>query len=133
MERIQLSGCAIINGDKLLLIWKRKHGHYEFPGGKVRPGETNEQAALRETKEELGVDVDLIRYICYKEFHIDNKDFRSHKFFAKIKEGQKPKVMEPEVSREIIWLPMREYKEYSVAPNVKELCEDFIQGKLDLS
>ena len=54
MKRIQLSGCAIIKEGKLLLIWKKKHNHYEFPGGKVEEGETLEQTAVRETKEEIG-------------------------------------------------------------------------------
>jgi len=30
--RIQLSGCAIVNEqEELLLLWKKKHQHYEFP------------------------------------------------------------------------------------------------------
>ncbi|MBI5230112.1 MAG: hypothetical protein HY981_02320 [Candidatus Magasanikbacteria bacterium] len=35
MEWIQLSGCAIIKDEKLLLLWRGKQGHYGFPGGKV--------------------------------------------------------------------------------------------------
>lgn len=132
MNRIQLSGCAIINNGKLLLIWKKKHNHYEFPGGGVEDGETLIQTALRETKEEIGCDVKIIKYLGYKEFHIDNKDFKSHKYLAQIPSGQIPKVMEPELFRDIFWLPMKQYKEYSVAPNVKDFCKDYINGKLDV-
>ena len=129
-DRIQLSGCAIIDDGKLLLIWKRKQGHYEFPGGKVRPGETLLQTALREVKEELGCDVEIIRYLGFKDFVHSGKYFRSHKFLATIKKGQKPRVAEPKVFRNLAWLPMRDYKKYSVAPNVKLVCEDYISGKL---
>ena len=132
MKRIQLSGCAIIKEGKLLLIWKKKHNHYEFPGGKVEEGETLEQTAVRETKEEIGCDVELIKYLGYEDFHIDGKDFRSHVYLAKIKKGQKPKVMEPKLFRDVFWLPIRKYKKYCVAPNVKQFCEDYIKGKLDL-
>ena len=132
MKRIQNSGCAIIEDGKLLVLWRIKHHHYEFPGGKVKPGETLEEAAKRETLEEIGCDVELIKYLCYKDFHIEGKDFRSHKYLARIKEGQIPRVMEPDNFRKIFWLPMRKYHNYSVAPNLKEFCEDYINSKLDL-
>ncbi|MEK6960574.1 MAG: NUDIX hydrolase [Nanoarchaeota archaeon] len=132
IDRIQNSGCAIIDGDKLLLLWKIKRNHYEFPGGKVEPGESLEQAALRETKEELGCDVELIRYLCFKDFTVEGRHFRSHKFLAKIAQGQTPRVNEPTKFSHLFWLPMKEYKSYSVAPNVKEFCEDYIEGKLVL-
>ena len=34
-------------------------GHWSFPKGHVEPGETEEQTALREIKEETGIDVEL--------------------------------------------------------------------------
>ncbi len=132
MEIINLSGCVIIENDKLLLIWKNKHNHYEFPGGKVDAGETFEQTALREAKEEIDCEVKIIKYLGCKEFHIDDRDFRSHKYLAQIPKGQVPKIMEPEIFRDVFWLPIKDYKNYSVAPNVKEFCEDYINGKLEL-
>ncbi len=53
----------LLKDDQIALIERhRADQHYfTFPGGHVEPGETPEQAAIRETKEELGIDVTIQR------------------------------------------------------------------------
>ncbi|WP_019629498.1 NUDIX domain-containing protein [Actinomadura atramentaria] len=56
-------GAAIISGGRLLAAQRAEPpalaGGWEFPGGKVDPGETDEVALVRECREELDVDVVL--------------------------------------------------------------------------
>ncbi|WP_027342672.1 (deoxy)nucleoside triphosphate pyrophosphohydrolase [Hamadaea tsunoensis] len=56
-------GAAIIEGDRVLACERsdppETAGRWEFPGGKVEPGETEEQALIRECWEELGVHVTI--------------------------------------------------------------------------
>jgi len=58
--------CAIIErDDRVLLAQRPAHKHlalkWEFPGGKVEPGETAEAAIVREIREELSCDVRVVR------------------------------------------------------------------------
>jgi 8-oxo-dGTP diphosphatase len=57
-----VSACALIDADGRVLLAKRPPGRpleglWEFPGGKVEPGETPEAALVRELDEELGIKV----------------------------------------------------------------------------
>ena len=115
--KIQLSGCVIINNkEELLLLWKKKHKHYELPGGKVEQGENLEGTAIRECKEELGVNVKIIKYLGYEDFEINNLLFQSHKYLANIENNQIPKVNEPKIFGKLFWLPIKKYQNYSCAP-----------------
>src|ERR1700757_1090445 len=54
--------CALVDTDKRVLIAQRPPGRpmaglWEFPGGKIEPGERPEQTLIRELKEELGIGV----------------------------------------------------------------------------
>ena len=57
-----VAACALIDTDGRVLLARRPEGKkmaglWEFPGGKLHPGETPEAALIRELKEELGIDV----------------------------------------------------------------------------
>ncbi|TBL78922.1 NUDIX hydrolase [Paenibacillus thalictri] len=58
-----VSAAAIVLNDKneILLIRGPERG-WEMPGGQVEEGESLTQAAIRETKEESGVDIEIIRF-----------------------------------------------------------------------
>jgi 8-oxo-dGTP pyrophosphatase MutT (NUDIX family) len=58
---IRVIAAVISRGDELFVcqrpLHKRHGGLWEFPGGKCEPGESDTDAARRELREELGVDV----------------------------------------------------------------------------
>lgn len=59
--------CGIIQEKDTYVIAKRNsdvhNNKWEFPGGKVERRETREEALIREMKEELGIDIRIIRYL----------------------------------------------------------------------
>lgn len=60
MERQFTATVYIVENQKVLLIFHRKHGKWLPPGGHVDPNEIPTQAALREVREETGLEVELI-------------------------------------------------------------------------
>ena len=60
-ERVRVAAAVIRKGGRVLLTRRPPGGplglQWEFPGGKIEPGETVQQALVREIHEELGVEV----------------------------------------------------------------------------
>ncbi|MEG0950104.1 MAG: NUDIX domain-containing protein, partial [Bacteroidales bacterium] len=59
---------AVLHQEETYFATQRGYGEFEglweFPGGKIEPGESHEVALKREIQEELGVDIALERHIC---------------------------------------------------------------------
>ena len=59
-------GGVVIHDGKVLLLYKNQNGRYMgwvLPKGTVEPGETYQQTALREGKEETNSDAEIVKYI----------------------------------------------------------------------
>jgi 8-oxo-dGTP diphosphatase / 2-hydroxy-dATP diphosphatase len=72
----QLTLCIIHNGDKVLLGMKKRGfgaGRWNGFGGKVDPGETVEEAARREVKEEAGITVNDLTKLGVIDFEFQGK------------------------------------------------------------
>lgn len=60
---VLVAAAALVDADGRVLLTRRPAGKamaglWEFPGGKLGPGETPERALIRELREELGIDVE---------------------------------------------------------------------------
>ena len=63
---------AIVEIDGKIALIKRvrnNHEYYVFPGGGIEEGETPEEAAVREVKEELGIDIEIERLLTTLTFN----------------------------------------------------------------
>jgi nucleoside triphosphatase len=75
-------GVFIFNpqGQLLLLRSHKWPGCYVVPGGHVELGERMEDAVLRETKEETGLDVVGLQFLCWQEFIYDPSFWKQKHF-----------------------------------------------------
>ncbi len=70
---------AVIRRDDTIFATQRGYGEWkdwwEFPGGKMEPGETREEALVREIREELSAEISIDKFLCtveydYPAFHL---------------------------------------------------------------
>ena len=82
---------AIIQKENKILATKRGYGEFinmwEFPGGKIEPGETKEEALIREIKEELNIEINVDKFAIDIEYQYPNFYLFMSCFMCSIKEG----------------------------------------------
>ena len=115
MKTVLVSAVALVDADGRVLIAQRPEGKamaglWEFPGGKIEPGETPEVALVRELKEELGIETWdsclaplTFASHSYEDFHLLMPLFICRKWQGIVapKEGQKLK-----------WVYVKELRDY---------------------
>lgn len=80
------SRCILIENRNVLLIYRERDGekYYVFPGGGIEEGETKEACIKRECKEELGIDIEIKKYV----YEVKGKDFVQHFFLIRRTAGE---------------------------------------------
>ena len=115
MKTVNVVAAIIRDGDKVFAT-QRGYGPYkdgwEFPGGKIEPGETPQQALTREIREELDTEITVGAFLAsveydYPEFHLSMQCFwasiRSGDLF--LKEHEAAKWLSANDLDTVDWLP----------------------------
>jgi 8-oxo-dGTP diphosphatase len=121
---VLVAAVALVDADGRVLLARRPEGKvmaglWEFPGGKVDPGETPEAALIRELAEELGIDVAvscLAPYTfashAYPDFHLLMPLYVCRKWSG---------IVVPREGQRLAWVRPARLAEYPMPPADKPL------------
>ena len=91
MKQIEVVA-AIIHHDGAYFATQRGYGEFEgmweFPGGKIEPGESREDALKREIQEELGVDIYIKELLCTTEYYYPTFHLTMHCYLCSVASGE---------------------------------------------
>ena len=125
MKTINVVAAIICNGNKIFAT-QRGYGEYkdgwEFPGGKIEPGETPQQALMREIKEELDTEIFVGNLLTtveydYPAFHLSMQCFWCLIMNSTpvLKEHEAARWLDMESIDSVGWLPA----DLSIIPLIK--------------
>jgi 8-oxo-dGTP diphosphatase len=130
----QVVAALMVQADgKVLICQRTKHQSlplkWEFPGGKIEPGEQPQEALRRELEEELGVQAKIeqeIARVCYTYQNGNAVDLR----FYRVREYQGSLVNR--IFRDIRWVELKQLPSYDFLDADIDLVGDLASGKLAL-
>ncbi len=91
MKTIEVVAAIITHNDQIFAT-QRGYGEFkdgwEFPGGKMEPGETPQQALVREIREELDTEIEVGSLVETVEYDYPNFHLTMHCFLCTIRSGE---------------------------------------------
>jgi len=116
---VLVSAVALIDADGRVLLAQRPEGKsmaglWEFPGGKVEPGETPEAALIRELREELGIDTwaSCLAPLTFASHAYDSFHLLMPLFACRKWQG----IVAPQEGQKLAWVRPADLRSYPMPP-----------------
>lgn len=107
MKNIQVVAAIIKDDNNKILATQRGYGEFkggwEFPGGKVEPGETKTAALCREIREELAIDITVGKHLGTVDYDYPTFHLQMDCYVCTVVAGQKIQLLEHEAAK---WLSL---------------------------
>ena len=121
----------ILRGEEVLICQRRPDQpmalKWEFPGGKIEPGETPEQALARELDEELGIDADVGPRVAHTRHTYRSGGAVDLQFFA-VREFRGE--VTNRIFHDVRWILLRDLTSYDFLAADRDLIRELAAGKL---
>ena len=122
MKKIEVVA-AILHRDGAYFAPQRGYGEFEgmweFPGGKIEPGESRDVAHKRENQEELGVDKAIENLLCTTEYDYPSFHLTMHCYLCSIASGE----IELREHKSALWLTSDRLEDVAWLPADKEVID----------
>jgi 8-oxo-dGTP diphosphatase len=130
----QVVAALIVKDDKVLICQRTRHQtmplKWEFPGGKIEPGEKLEAALHRELEEELGIQAAIGRKVATIRHNYGNGGAVELHFFV-VEEFQN--AIQNRIFRDVRWVSKEEMPGYDFLEADVALVKDIATGKVALT
>ena len=128
-KKVNVAVFVLVEQDGKFLFLKRQNtgyrdGDFGMPSGHLEDDESLEECAIREVKEEIGIDLASATYLCVVHTHDDYLDFF---FKAEHWEGEITNC-EEDKCEELKWFSLEELPE-NITPEVKAGVETYLKGE----
>lgn len=104
MKKEKSCGCIILNDKNEILLILQTEGHWGLPKGHVEEGETEEQTAIREVKEETNIDVIVNKNLRYNMVYNPKEDVEKEVVYFIAKNTSNDCKPQLEEVQEMKWL-----------------------------
>jgi mutator protein MutT len=113
---IDVTAAVLIENGRVLIARRRpgasQAGLWEFPGGKVRPGESPAQCLKREIREELGIEIEVEEFFAESVYAYDDKTIRLLGYLVRVESGE----LSANEHAELAWAAPAELSRYRFCP-----------------
>ena len=132
-NRKQVVAALLVRGGQVLICQRTRQQaqplKWEFPGGKIEPGETREAALKRELQEELGIDAEIGRRVaslCHR-YHEDS-EFELHFFLVERYSGE----LTNNIFEDIRWEALEKLPQYDFLEADLRFVQELAAGKIKI-
>ena len=126
-----MAAALIVRGGEVLICQRRADQpmalQWEFPGGKIEPGESPEQALVRELHEELGIDAKIGPHVTHVRHNYRHGGAVDLQFFA-VREFSGD--LENRIFAQMRWTRLEDLPNYDFLAADRGLIRDLASGKL---
>ncbi|MEM5799519.1 MAG: NUDIX domain-containing protein [Candidatus Aenigmatarchaeota archaeon] len=124
-------GALIFNTKRKIFLMKshKWRNKYVIPGGHIELGEKIEDALKREIKEETGMDIYDIEFICFQEF-IFGQEYWKKKHFIFLDFACKTNSIKVKLNsegQEFVWVDLKEALKLPIEPYSRKVIEEYLK------